>query len=391
MNKNELNQLRNQIDEIDEQLIKLFEKRMNIVVDVAKYKKENNMPIFNSEREKEVLKKNVDRLKNENFKLYAEEFFKDTMSISRKYQSYKMFCEDNKKESKENLCMSKNHELIFNENNKIGFQGLRGSFSEQALFDYFGENINTINFETFEDVFINLKNKVVDYAILPLENSSTGAIVDVYDLLRKYEFYIIGEKCIKVEHNIVGIKGSKLESIKEIYSHPQAFQQSSNFLNKYYNRAKLIPYYNTAISAEFIKNEDDISKAAISSKRASQIYGLEILKENINNNNNNNTRFIIIGRELIDTPNNNKISVAFSLEHKAGTLYNVLRYFSDNDLNMLKIESRPTGNKNWTYLFYIDFEGNNKSGKVNNALNLIKENSECFKIMGSYIKDQSYE
>ncbi|GAA0747209.1 prephenate dehydratase [Clostridium oceanicum] len=390
MGKNKLNELRNKIDDIDKKLIDLFEERMNIAKDIGAYKKENNIAIFNGEREKEVLQKNVNRLKDKNLKLYAEEFFQNTMSISRKYQGDKILNKNLAKEKEDKIYKNKKDRLIFNEKNKIGFQGVRGSFSEQALLDYFGEEVDTFNFETFEDVFVNLENKIIDYAILPLENSSTGAISDVYDLLRKYGFYIVGEKCIKVEHNILGIKGSKIKNIEEIYSHPQAFQQSNKFL-KDYKEVKLIPYYNTAISAEYIKNQKDLSKGCIASKRASEIYGLEILEKNINNNKNNHTRFIIIGRDLINDVNNNKISVVFSLEHKVGTLYNALKYFSENHINMLKIESRPTGDKNWTYFFYIDFEGNSQNKEVSKAIELIKQNSQYFKILGEYIKDQVCE
>ncbi|WP_392486491.1 chorismate mutase [Haloimpatiens sp. FM7315] len=388
MNKERLKNLRNEIDDIDEKLVELFEKRMKAVLCVAEYKKENNIPVFNEEREKEVIKKNLNRLKNKNLKVYAEEFFKNTMAVSRKYQSYKIF-QDNIENFKENN--KKNFEvkpLTFDKMIKVGFQGVKGSFSEDALTSYFGEKVDSISFETFDEVFLNLNNKVLDYAILPLENSSTGAISEVYDLLRKYELYVIGEKCIKIEQNLLALKDADIKNIKEIYSHPQGFKQSSHFL-KDYNKVKLIPYYNTAISAKYIKNQNDITKAAIGSRRASEIYKLQILKKNINNKKNNHTRFIIVARELDNSEDNNKISVLFSLEHKAGTLFNVLRYFADNDINLLKIESRPTGDENWTYFFYIDFEGNIKDKSILNALDLIKYNSKYFKIVGQYINDKN--
>ena len=255
----------------------------------------------------------------------------------------------------ENISTNKNKREL--RNIKIGYQGVKGSFSEEAMIKYFGESHTTIDYEEFEDVFVALKNNEIDYGILPIENSCTGAITTVYDLLVKYGLYIVGEECIKIDQNLIGVKGSKLEDIKEIYSHPQGFEQSSEFLSKQ-NNLKLIPFHNTAISAKYISELNDKSKAAIASLRAAKIYGLDVIEKEINDKDNNHTKFIIVGRKLESSKECNKITVVFSLDDKAGTLYNLLRHFAENNINMIKIESRPSKDQPWQYLLYVDFEGN---------------------------------
>lgn len=383
-----LQNLRNEIDEIDKQLVELFEKRMETVLKVAQYKKENNIPILNKSREDEVIEKNVKYLKNKGFKRAEAEFLKSVMAISRKAQAKEIFeynieVKDDKKSeleylvSNEAACVPKKDKI------KVGFQGVLGSFSEEALLEYFGDEVAIHNVREFEDVFKTLKNNEIDYGVLPIENSSTGGIVEVYDLLRKYGFFIVGERTIKVNHNLLGIKGTKIEDIREVYSHPQALQQSGEFLKNYPNWGK-IPYRNTAASAELIKNENSIEKAAIGSKRAGAIYNLDVIKENINYNKNNYTRFIIIGKNLELQSDYDKISTILTLPHKAGSLYNILSIFAEYNLSLLKIESRPIIDKSFEYFFYIDFEGNLENQSVKEAMGELRNNSYDFKLLGNY-------
>ena len=395
-----LSECRNEIDKIDKELVELFEKRMNVAINVAKYKIENNIPIFNGAREAEVIEKNINRLNNKEYSNLTEKFFTYLMELSRSLQSdiINENNENNKNDRNDEIYkIDKNNTIIgsieenisINENKrdlkniKIGYQGVRGSFSEEAMIKYFGGNHTTTDYEEFEDVFLALKNNEIDYGILPIENSSTGVITTVYDLLVEYGLYIVGEECIKIDQNLIGIKGSKLEDIKEIYSHPQGFEQSSEFLNKQ-NNLKLIPFHNTAISAKYVSELNDKSKAAIASLRAAEIYGLDVIKKEINDKNNNHTKFIIIGRKLESSKECNKITVVFSLDDKAGTLYNLLRHFAENNINMIKIESRPTKNEPWKYILYVDFEGNIENEDVKKAIKLIEEKSEYFKLLGSY-------
>ncbi|MGG7213345.1 prephenate dehydratase [Clostridium nigeriense] len=369
-----LEDYRKEIDSIDRELIALFEKRMNVAIKVGEYKKERNLPIFNGKREEEVIEKNINLLNNKDYSDITRRFFEKVMELSRSLQA--KLIEENKEDNNSN---------IIEKEIKIGYQGVKGSFSEEALIKYFKSYDCVKNYDEFIDVFKALENNEIEYAILPIENSYTGAITEVYDLLVKYNFYIIGEECIKIDQHLMGMLGANENNIEEIYSHPQGFAQSKGFLSKY-DDVKLIPYHNTAISAKLVSDLKDTKKAAIGSRRAAEIYGLDILRENINDKSDNHTKFIIIGKELKYDDSFNKVSVVFSLEDKAGTLYKLLRHFAENDINMIKIESRPNKHESWKYLLYVDFEGNLKNNLVKNALDLIEKNSGYFKIIGNYKK-----
>ena len=376
----DIDDYRNRIDEIDKEITKLFEERMDTVINIANYKKDRNLPIFNRDREDEVVEKNVGYLKNNDYAEETRKFFISLMEVSRELQSRKMLEAEEIIEKKADLSEIKN-----TKQGKIGFYGALGSFCEEAMLKYFGTVENAKACDEFEDVFLAVKNDEVDYGVVPIENSSTGAISQVYDLIYKYGFYIVGEECIKINQNLIGVKGTTLDTIKEIYSHPQPIQQSTEFL-KNYSDWKLIPFHSTSVSAKLISDLKDTSKAAIASNRAASMYGLDIIEENINNQSDNSTRFIIISKKLETDSSCNKVSVVFSLEHKAGTLYKLLRHFAENSINMMKIESRPMEKGAWKYFLYIDFEGNIESEKVKKALNLIEQSSAYFKLIGGYKK-----
>ncbi|GAA0076852.1 prephenate dehydratase [Clostridium sp. CTA-5] len=374
-----LDDYRKSIDEIDKEIIELFEKRMDVVLKVGEYKKKNNLPIFNKQREDQVIEKNLKHLKNKDYLEETRNFFNRLMKTSRELQARKMKEEElekNQSIEKENIEIKDN----------IGFYGVKGSFTEEAMIKYFGEKNNAKAYEEFEDVFLAVQKGDIRYGVLPIENSSTGAISDVYDFLYKYGFYIIGEVCIKINQNLLGIKETTVDEIKEVYSHPQGFKQTSEFLKKHPDW-KLSPFHSTATSAKLIKDLNDNSKAAIASKRVAEIYGLEVLSANINNQDKNFTRFIIIGKELRKDKNADKVSVVFSLEDKAGTLYKLLRYFAENNINMIKIESRPMKQGPWKYFLYVDFEGNLFNEEVTKALALIEQSSAYFKLLGAYRKE----
>lgn len=365
---NELENLRKHIDKIDKELVDLFERRMETVVEIARYKKNNNLEIFNPDRELEVIKKSISRLKNKRFENSTENFLNKVMEISRDIQ---------KEYVTENSSVSDSVQL------KVGYQGEPGSFSEEALRLHFGDKVKTYNVLEFQDIFEALEKDKIDYGVLPIENSSTGGISEVYDLLRKYGFYIIGERCIKVDHNLVAMKNTELQEIEEVYSHPQAFKQCTGFF-KDYPSLKLIPFKNTAISAKYIGEEQSKSKAAICSNKAAELYDLEIIKGNINYNKSNYTRFIIIGKDLEINDDCNKISIVTTTSHTPGALYKILGFFAKNNLNMMKIESRPIIDRSWEYFFYIDFSGNLDNESVKRSIEDIKENSSYFQLLGNY-------
>ncbi len=374
----ELDDYRKSIDEIDKKITELFEKRMDVVLKVGEYKKKNNLAVFDESREKEVIEKNLGYLKNKTYEEGVREFFANIMEIAKRFERKKIekVVEEYKAEQYKSDVSKK----------KIGYYGVKGSFTEEAMIKYFGDIKTVKAYEEFEYVFSAVNDGEIDYGVVPIENSSTGAISDVYDLLYKHGFYILGEVCIRVNQNLVGIKGTTLEDITEIYSHPQGFRQSTEFL-KTHNKWKLIPFQSTASSAKLVNDLNDNSKAAIASKRVASIYDLEIIKENINNQTENFTRFIIIGKGLEKNTKADKVSVVFSLDDKAGTLYKLLRHFAENNINMIKIESRPMKNGPWKYFLYVDFEGDLYSDEVTKALSLIEHNSLYFKLLGAYRKN----
>lgn len=363
---------RDKIDEIDSEIIRLFQERMELVTNVAKYKLENNLPVFQKDREQIVIDKNLKRVEKEDMKEYAKDFIQAMMDISKEYQ-------------KEQISSGKKKQINIVENKKIlspiGYGGAEGAFSEEALIKYFGEEKKRKNYPEFQQVFEALKDGEISYGVVPIENSSTGVINDVYDMLRKYGFYIVGEEYLSISQHLLGKKGTEISEIEEVHSHPQGIQQSSEFL-KGYGDWKRIPEHNTALAAKMVSESNDNKKVAIASKRAANIYGLEILKENINNEISNKTRFVIIGKELESTED--KISIIFKLEHKVGSLLNILKFVNDYGLNMVKIESRPVGDEPWQYYFYLDFQGDLKDENVKNLLEEIEKKTSYFKLLGAY-------
>ncbi len=380
-NKTKLENLRYEIDELDKDLLELFEARMLKVSEIADFKKANNITILDASREEKVLK-NIKTTVNQSFHEPAERFLKSIMEISRSIQADFIG-----KETTPAIPTDINNiNGQVNMNITVGFQGLPGSYSEQALREYFGEDISNKNLPGFEDVFKALEAGEIDYGVLPLENSFTGGIAEVYDLLCRYGFYIVGEKGIKVEHNLLALPGAELKHIEEVYSHPQALQQCSTFLQS--NRSwNLISCSNTAVSAKIVGESASMSKAAIASNRAARLYGLAVLNSFINNDSYNFTRFIIIGRKLEIKKESDKISLAVAISHEPGSLYRVLSHFAKHGLNMLKIESRPILNKPWEYLFYVDFEGSLGDETVKEAVKGIKEDSAYFQMLGNYQAD----
>ncbi|OOB79982.1 MAG: chorismate mutase [Epulopiscium sp. Nuni2H_MBin003] len=266
----------------------------------------------------------------------------------------------------------------------VGYQGVEGSYSEEALIQYFGKEQLTKNYNQFEDVFIALEEGEIDYGVLPIENSTTGSISENYDLLKKYEYYIVAEINVKVRHNLLGIEGATIENITQIFSHPQGFEQCAKYLKTL--NAKHVAYHNTAISAKYVKDTNDVQNAAIASNRAAEIYGLSILNSDISNVAQNVTRFIIISKIATTAKESNKMTLLFEIPNTIGSLYSILNQFAKEKVNLLKIESRPVGDGTFSYCFYIDIEGNMQNANIINALKNIEEVTKDFRILGNYIK-----
>ncbi len=371
-----LDKYRKQIDKIDSKFIKLFEKRMDIAKKVGEYKKEHGMEIFVPEREKAILDKRSTQIKKDEYKKYAVDFFESLMRISKKLQS-KIIDSDIS-----DLEIIKTAD--FKEDNiKVVYPGIAGSYSGEALKAFFPDAKNVFNTETFFEAAEMVSSKKVDYGVLPFENNSSGAIADTLDLIISQKLHISGEISIEVEHCLLGTKDSEISDIEEIYSHNQGFLQSNTFLKTLKN-VKCIPLDNTAIAAKFIAETQSKKKAAIASKLAAETYGLKILKENINENSSNSTRFVIVSSRLTTGKECDKISAIFTTRHKSGALCDVLYVFAQNAINISHIESRPLKERNFEYIFHVDFEGNLSDENVRSTISSIKKLGVQFTILGNY-------
>jgi chorismate mutase/prephenate dehydratase len=265
----------------------------------------------------------------------------------------------------------------------VGFYGQAGSFSEEAAIKYFGSDCPRRGYVRFDEVITALLNGEICAGVLPVENSSTGTIAEVMDLIRDNDVYITGEHIEKIRHHLLVIPGTKLSEIKTVYSHHQGMEQCSQFLKQY--PFEQIVYKSTADSAKLVKELGDKSKAAIGSERCAQIYGLEILVPDIHYNKNNYTRFIIIEREMSVNDRCNKISIIMDIKHRTGALFNVLRLFKQRNVNLLKIESRPIIGRPWEYMFFFDFEGNIEEDRIKNLIESLKCQCNNVRLLGNYI------
>ena len=371
-------ELREQLDEIDKQIVELYEKRMGICGQVGEIKIEAGRKIFDKQREMEKLAAVSAEVEDEFYKKGVTELFEQIMSVSRKLQ-YQLLT---KKGALGRLPFIGVDSLDVDEA-RIVFQGTEGAYSQAAMEKYFGNNLNSFHVQTFRDAMEAIEEGSADFAVLPIENSSAGAVNEVYDLLIEFENYIVGEVFLPIDHTLAGIPGTKLSDIERVYSHPQALMQSAKFLDEHRDWQQ-ISVANTAIAAKKVLEDNVPTKVAICSAYAAEFYGLEVLQKKINHNTKNATRFIIVTNQKIFLKDATKISICIEAAHESGSLYHLLSHFIYNDLNMIKIESRPIEGRNWEYCFFIDFEGNMADGAVKNAIRGLREESRSLKILGNY-------
>lgn len=374
----DLLELREQIDEIDADIVRLYEKRMEISKQVAEYKIETGKKVFDKTREEEKLRK-VKGLTHNDFNSHGiEELFEQIMSMSRKLQ-YQLLAEHGSTNKLPFIGM----DCLETDKARVVFQGAEGAYSQAAMLQYFGKGINCFHVDTFRDAMIAIDEGSADFAVLPIENSTAGIVSEIYDLLTEFENYIVGEQIIKIEHCLMAVPGTRLEDIKTVYSHPQSLMQSARFLNTHENW-KQISMQNNAFAARKVAEDKDPSQVAIASEHAAELYGLEILKKGVNQSNTNSTRFIIVTNQKVFLKNAKKVSICFEIPHESGSLYHMLSHFIYNNLNMNRIESRPIEGRNWEYRFFIDFDGNLSDGAVKNALRGLREEAQNMRILGNY-------
>lgn len=374
----DLLELRDKIDGIDKEIVRLYEERMDVSRQVAQYKIDNGKQVFDKEREDQKIQK-VKSLTHNDFNSHGiEELFQQIMAMSRKLQ-YGLLAENG---ALGKLPFIRVDELE-KEKARVVFQGADGAYSQAAMVEYFGDKINSFHVGTFREAMLAIDEGSADFAVLPIENSTAGAVIDIYDLLEEFENYIVGEQIIKIEHCLMACPGTTIDDIKTVYSHPQSLMQSSRYLKDM--PWQQISMQNNAFAAKKVADDKDKTQAAIASAYAAKLYGLDILKKGVNQSTTNSTRFIIVSNQKVFVEKANKISIVVELTDESGSLYRMLSHFIYNNLSLSKIESRPIEGRNWEYRFFIDFEGNLSDSAVKNCLRGLRNEVASMKILGNYV------
>ena len=373
----DLQLIRKDIDKIDKEIVELFEKRMKLTYDVAAFKIETGKKVYDKQREEEKLEV-LSGLTEDTFNKQAiRELFTQIMAISRKKQ-YSLV----KEEDFDTECLVPLEELPKGKK-KVACFGERGSYTEQAMEEFFGPEIEGINKKTFKEVMDALDQGEAEYGVLPIENSSTGGITDIYDLLVNSNKCIIGEHVVKVDQALIGLPGTKLEQVHTVFSHEQGILQCRAFLEQH-PHIKTKAFGSTSGSVKKVKEDGDFGQVAIGSERAARYYDLEVLQSNINADKENSTRFIVITNQKVYMKKGKKISICFELKHESGSLYRMLSHFLFNDLSLTKIESRPIENRAWEYRFFLEFEGNLEDASVQNVMRGVKEEANNVYMFGNF-------
>ncbi len=374
----DLQECRKQLDEIDQKIVQLYETRMQVCGDVARYKIDTGKAVYDGEREKQKLSA-VKELAHGDFnKTAVSEIFSQLMTISRRYQ-YGLLAEAGKTDPSGFFEVEK----LKKDGVRVVFQGVEGAYSHAAVRSFFGSQAEAYHVARFEDTMEEIASGRADYAVLPIENSTAGFVTDNYDLLSRYDHYIVGEVYVPVDHMLLGLPDAELTDVRTVYSHPQALMQSSDYLNG--NREwKQISVLNTAVAARKVKDDGDKTQAAVASRTAGELYGLKELAASINNAKGNTTRFFVLAKEPMYEKSAGKISLTFEVPHVSGSLYNILGNFIFNGVNMRMIESRPIPEKPFEYRFFVDIEGNLSDAAVRNALTGIRAEASSMKILGNY-------
>ena len=381
----ELKAYRDQIDTIDRQLADLFQQRMDVVDKVGQYKLERKLPVLDAKREQEVLAAKAALARDEAMSADLAALFENLMAVSRRRQR-KLIREPGEDPAYQRCkrAISAAREPIVCPT--VAYQGVAGAYSEMACIRFFGAGSKNVGLEQFEDVFRALKTGAADYAVLPIENSTSGAIRQVYDLMTEYECYIVGETTVKVEHCLMAPRGATLDTITHVYSHEQGLFQSDRFLNAHPGWVQ-VPCADTAGAGQYVAQTGDVTKAAICSERAAQLYDLDILVRGTNHNANNTTRFVVVSPVMELRGGADKISTVFFLPHQAGSLHRIMTIFAGHGLNMTKLESRPMPGHSWEYMFFLEFTGNLLADEMDGILRELSQTAADFRVLGNFVSN----
>lgn len=269
---------------------------------------------------------------------------------------------------------------------RIGFQGEHGAFSEQAVLQHFGPEVETVPIKSIREVFNLTEGGAIDVGVVPIENSIEGSVTESYDMFLTSSVKVVGEEAVRVVHCLIALPSAKLSDIKVVYSHPQALAQCRNFVASMMVEPRVT--YDTAGSVKMIRDEKIQGAAAIASQRAAEIYDMKILKKGIEDYGRNFTRFLVISKAEGRKQPNSKTSVMFSVPHTPGSLYAVLEVFARHKINLAKIESRPTRQRPWEYYFFVDIEGHYKDPAIASAFAEVAGKTLFLKVLGSYPKSK---
>ena len=368
-----LKPVRDDIDRIDSQLLPLFLERMECSRRVAEIKEAHAIPVLNVKREQEILDKVREKAGSE-LGDSAAALYSAIMAISRESQ-HKLLAGD------DTLCSIVRNapSTIETAGKKIICQGVSGAYSDKAASTFFGGAANISFCPQFADVFSAIQAGEAEYGVVPMENSAAGSVSEVYGLIMKYKYYIVGAVNVFVNHCLCAKKGSV---IKRVVSHPQALLQCAEYIRA--NSFEKEEYSNTAAAAKAVAMSEDYSEAAICSMEAAEKYGLQIIEHGIQDSKTNHTRFAVISKTAVFPTDAGKISLCFSIPHITGSLYRTLERFSLNGLNLTKIESRPIRDKNFEYEFYLDFAGNIHNGNILSLICSLGRELESFSFLGNY-------
>ena len=373
----ELKDIRNNIDKIDDEILNLFIKRMELAGEVAKNKIQTGKAVNDTTREDEIIYRLASKTPEE-FKYYLKELYSTMFSVSKSYQSTLV--------NKTSKSVEKINKALLNEDKNlpvsatVACQGVLGANSGVAA-KRFIPICDVSYFKNFEGVFSAVDKGLCEYGVLPIENSTAGSVLEVYDLMAKYNFYIVRSVRVKINHCLASITGEKA-GITKVISHPQALSQCHEYLKKLGIDVEAVE--NTAVSAQMVANSSDSSLACLCSKECAELYGLKIIEESVQDNSNNYTRFIVISKDLKIYESNDRISVMTAASNEIGSLSKILTRFASIGLSLTKIESRPIIGSNFEVLFYFDFEGSVKDNGVLNLISELENGSLKFKFLGSY-------
>ena len=378
----QLEDYRAQIDAVDAELVALFRRRMEITGKVGEYKLKNHFPVLDAARERELLAKKAAMVDDALLKADVATLYETILGVSRRQQR-RLVHEGGEDPGYAAYLEALSHARAPVENPRVVYQGEPGCYSEEAAAGFFGPGVNAHGAAWFGDVFLALQQGGADYAVLPIENSSTGSIRQVYDLLAQYAYSIVGEWQVKVEHCLAALPGVALADVRTVYSHEQGLQQCEPFLDGHKDWTR-VPTLDTAGSAKLLADRGDRSAAAICSKRAAKLYGLNILQEKVNHNAENTTRFVVVSPVMEVREGRDKISALFTLPHQSGSLHEILTLFAVQGLNLVKLESRPIPGRNWEYLFFLEVGGDLSAPGMDGVLHELSQLASGMRILGNF-------